>query len=269
MNSPNILKQLASHFIFRSLHYTFIAMQLREELAKTTTSSAVRGKNWQPFVTWLNHVMLTYAGDILVNLLLGKLPLEPLGNFQDMALCTASWYLIFYSPFDCGYAVARCAAFHMLAAPITAISQVVHIDKGIQLAGRMYGQNALVPIMIVGTVVGSGAEFLKPIAALLINRCQATNAAYVKLSTNSKVSFCISGLYLLQLQQSQLLHGISRRQLHIYALITLISFKYLSMAYRMDHLIWRLENQLCYAFFGGLYADLAKFFKRLTSFFKT
>lgn len=127
--------------------------------------------------------MLTYAGDILVNLLLGKLPLEPLGNVQDMLMCTASWYIIFYSPFDCAFVVARCVAFRMLAAPITAISQVVHIDRGIQMAGRMYGNNALVPIMIIGTVVGSGAEFLKPIAALIINRCQLTNAAYVRLST--------------------------------------------------------------------------------------
>ncbi|XP_034482517.1 trimeric intracellular cation channel type 1B.1 isoform X2 [Drosophila innubila] len=180
MNLPNILQQFSNHIIFQTLHYTFIAMQLREELAKTSTTAA---RSWQPFVLWLNHVMLTYAGDILVNLLLGKLPLEPLGNVQEMLMCTASWYLIFYSPCDCAFVVARCVAFRMLSAPITAISQVVHIDKAIQLAGRMYGHNALVPILIIGTVVGSGAEFLKPIAALLINRCQLSNAAYVKLST--------------------------------------------------------------------------------------
>lgn len=81
------------------------------------------------------------------------------------------------------------------------------------------------------------------------------------LHRNSKVSFCISGLYLLQLNQSKLLLGLSRNQLHIYVLITLISFKYLELAYRLDHLIWKLENRLCYAFFGGLYADLTKYFK--------
>jgi len=84
------------------------------------------------------------------------------------------------------------------------------------------------------------------------------------LHRNSKVSFCISGLYLLQLNQSQLLLGLSHNQLHIYALITLISFKYLELVCRLDHLIWKMENRLCYAFFGGLYADLSKFFKRQT-----
>ncbi|KAM8710905.1 hypothetical protein ACLKA7_017520 [Drosophila subpalustris] len=243
MKSGNILQQLENHVIFRSLHYTLIAVQLREELAKkkTTTNS---GKNFKPFASWLNHVLLSYAGDILVNLLLGKLPLEPLGNWRDMALSTAAWFLIFHSPCDCGYAVARGGAFHLLATPITAISQVVHIEGSVQLAGRMYGPQAVVPILLVGTVVGSGAEFLKPLAALLINRGQATN---VRLSTNCRASFCISCLCLLPL-----------RQVHFCALITLISFKYLSLSYR-----WRLEHQSCYAFFGGLYADLAKFYKRL------
>lgn len=183
MNLQHILKHFSNHIVFRALHYTFIAMQLREELARTRAVGGKSNLQCQPFVIWLNHVMLTYAGDILVNLLLGTLPLEPLSNVQDMLLCTASWYLIFYFPFDCAHAVARSGAFRMLATPITAISQVVHIDRGIQLAGKMYGNNALVPILIIGTVVGSGAEFLKPIAALLINRCQLTNAAYVKLST--------------------------------------------------------------------------------------
>ncbi|KAH8366158.1 hypothetical protein KR093_009802, partial [Drosophila rubida] len=264
MNShANILRPFSNHFIFRALHYTFIAFQLRDELAKTTPSKLRPHSylEWQPFLLWLNHVMLTYAGDILVNVMLGSLPLEPLSNVHDVILCTASWYLIFYSPFDCAHTVARTLAFRLLAAPVTAISQLVHIDRGIQLAGKMYGHSAIVPILIIGTIVGSGAEFLKPVAALLINRCQLTNAAYVKLSTNSKVSFCIAMAYVLQLNQSQLLLGLSRRQLHIYVLITLISFKYLTMACRMDHLIWRLEGHLCYAFFGGLSADLAKFFK--------
>ncbi|XP_060658772.1 trimeric intracellular cation channel type 1B.1 [Drosophila nasuta] len=263
MNSPNILRPFSNHFIFRALHYTFIAFQLRDELMRSNPSKQ-RPRSyleWQPFVLWLNHVMLTYAGDILVNVMLGSLPLEPLSNVHDVILCTLTWYLIFYSPFDWAHAVARTVAFRMLATPITAISQVVHIDRGIQLAGKMYGNNALVPILIIGTIVGSGAEFLKPVAALLINRCQLTNAAYVKLSTNSKVSFCIALVFVLQLNQSQWLFGLSRRQLHIYVLIVLILFKYLSMACRMDHLIWKLEKHLCYAFFGGLSADLAKFFK--------
>ncbi|KAH8302614.1 hypothetical protein KR044_008893, partial [Drosophila immigrans] len=263
MNSHNILKPFSNHFVFRALHYTFIAFQLRDELTRTTPTKRRPHSylEWQPFVLWLNHVMLTYAGDILVNLMLGSLPLEPLSNVHDVILCTASWYLVFYSPFDCAHAVARTLAFRMLATPVTAISQLVHIDRGVQLAGRMYGHNALVPILIIGTIVGSGVEFLKPIAALLINRCQLTNGAYVKLSTNSKVSLCIAMVYVLQLNHSPLLLGLSRRQLQIYVLIMLIAFKYLSMAFRVDHLIWRLEWHLCYTFFGGLSADLTKFFK--------
>lgn len=198
MSTHIVLKQLSSHIVFRLLHYTFIALQLRQELAIETSSSSRSSpsnegsstrtacwyREWQPFVLWLTNLLLTFAGDILVNLLLGNLPLEPLSNSEDIFLCTLSWYLVFYCPFDGIHSIiTRTVLIQMLAAPVLAISQVLHIDHGVQLAGKVYGQNAIVPILIVGTVIGSGAEFLKPIAALLINRCQKSNVAYVKLST--------------------------------------------------------------------------------------
>lgn len=175
------LKQLSNHIIFRSLHYVFIAVQLRDELTKTSAGRSCQ--KTRPFTVWLTHILLSYAGDILVNLLLGVLPLEPLNNGQDVALCTAAWYIVFYSPFDVVHAVARNVFCRSLVAPVTAINQVLHIERGVQLATKIYGRNASLPILIIGTVIGSGAEFLKPVAALLINRCQLQNVAYVKLST--------------------------------------------------------------------------------------
>lgn len=195
MSTHLVLKQLSGHIVFRLLHYTFISLQLRHELSlPTSCSGKLQGtfssrsacwyREWQPFVLWLTNLLLTFAGDILVNLLLGNLPLEPLSNSEDICLCTLSWYLVFYCPFDGIHIIIdRTVLIKMLAAPVLAISQVLHIDRGVQLAEKVYGKNAMVPILIIGTVIGSGAEFLKPIAALLINRCQHSNAAYVKLST--------------------------------------------------------------------------------------
>ncbi|KAH8416299.1 hypothetical protein KR222_005384 [Zaprionus bogoriensis] len=272
MSTHIALKQLSNHIVFRLLHYTYIAMQLRQELVRTLpggkSQATVLYRECQPLVLWLTNVLLTFAGDILVNMLLGHLPLEPLGNGEDILLCTLSWYLVFYSPFDGVHTLAHTLLFRILAAPVTAISQVLHIDRGVQLAGRVYGRNAMVPILIVGTVIGSGAEFLKPIAALLINRCQQSNSAYVKLSTNSKVSLLISWLYLLQLNRSRLLFDLGQRHLHIYVLLALIAFKFLALAYRIDHLICLLERRLCYAFFGGLYADLNKFWQQKSAVFR-
>lgn len=187
MSSHILLKQLSNHIAFRLLHFTFIALQLRQELSRkegTSTKRACLYREWQPFVLWLTNLLLTFAGDILVSLLLGNLPLEPLSNGEDILLCTLSWYLVFYCPFDGVHTIhSRTVPIQMLAAPVTAISQVLHIERGVQMAGKVYGKNAMVPILIVGTVIGSGAEFLKPVAALLINRCQQSNAAFVKLST--------------------------------------------------------------------------------------
>jgi len=72
-------------------------------------------------------------------------------------------------------------AFRVLTTAMSTISQVQLIDKGVHLAGQVYG-NAPFPMLIVGTVMGSGAEVLKPVASLLINRCQQNQMAYLKLS---------------------------------------------------------------------------------------
>ncbi|XP_017080170.1 uncharacterized protein LOC108113965 isoform X3 [Drosophila eugracilis] len=91
MNARLILRQLPNHLIFRILHYSLISQQLRDELGVSAGSSRLkRSENkaleWQPFVLWLANLLLNYSGDILGNMLLGSLPLEPLCNTADIFL---------------------------------------------------------------------------------------------------------------------------------------------------------------------------------------
>ncbi|XP_030386062.1 trimeric intracellular cation channel type 1B.1 isoform X2 [Scaptodrosophila lebanonensis] len=183
MNTHLILKHFPNHILFRLLHYSLIAAQLRDEVGSEVASIKPRyAQEWQPFSLWLINMLLAYAGDIIANIMLGTLPLEPLCSGHDVLFCTLTWYVIFYCPFNLGYALARTATFRILATTITAISQVLLIDKGVNMAGRVY-DNAVVPMIVIGTVMGSGAELLKPVASILINKCQHNNAAYVKLTT--------------------------------------------------------------------------------------
>lgn len=102
--------------------------------------------------------------------------------FVYMKLCFHSKrYCIFYCPFDLAHAVTSTLAFRILATAMSTISQVQLIDRGVHLAAQVYG-NAPIPMLVVGTVMGSGAEVLKPVASLLINRCQHNQMAYLKLS---------------------------------------------------------------------------------------
>lgn len=97
MNDRLILKQLPNHLIFRILHFSLISQQLRDELG-ASAGAAVRSKGgfskaleWQPFALWLANLLLNYAGDIMGNLLLGILPLEPLCNASDVLLSSLIW----------------------------------------------------------------------------------------------------------------------------------------------------------------------------------
>ncbi|XP_026847453.1 trimeric intracellular cation channel type B [Drosophila persimilis] len=263
MNAQLILRQFPNHIIFRTLHYSLIAEQLREEIESRSGPKVKRRSclEWEPFSLWLTNLMLIYAGDILGNLLLGTLPLEPLCNSADVLLSSCMWYLIFYCPFDLGHAVAQTLFFRILATTMSTISQVQLIDKGVTLAGNLYG-NAPVAMLVVGTIMGSGAELLKPVAAILINRCQHNQMAYIKLSINSKLALVISCLFALDIHQSPLLLGLTRNQLQVYTLVFVNTYKYLSLAYRTEHFVWLMETRMRYTFFGGLTADLTKFFKR-------
>ncbi|XP_017080169.1 trimeric intracellular cation channel type B isoform X2 [Drosophila eugracilis] len=266
MNARLILRQLPNHLIFRILHYSLISQQLRDELGVSAGSSRLkRSENkaleWQPFVLWLANLLLNYSGDILGNMLLGSLPLEPLCNTADIFLSSLIWYCIFYCPFDLGHAVADTMAFRILATAMSTISQVQLIDRGVHLAGQVYG-NAPVPMLIVGTVMGSGAEVLKPVASLLINRCQRNQMAYLKLSNNSKLALFLSVIFMLEIYESPLIVGLTHHQLLVYMLVMTTAFKFLSLTYRTDHFIWNFEHQIRYTFFGGLSRDLNEFFQR-------
>jgi len=57
--------------------------------------------------------------------------------------------------------------------------------------------------------------------------------------------------------------GINRHQLMVYILVMTTAFKFLSLCYRTDHIIWLLEQHIRYTLFGGLSRDLTKFFQRL------
>ncbi|XP_016965032.1 trimeric intracellular cation channel type B isoform X2 [Drosophila biarmipes] len=267
MNARLILKQLPNHLIFRILHYSQISQQLRDELVGCAGSLRLRESRnkaleWQPFVLWLANLLLNYSGDILGNLLLGGLPLEPLCNTADILLCSFIWYCIFYFPFDLAHALAGSMPFRFVVTAMSTISQVQLIDRGVHLAAQAYG-NAPVPMLVVGTVMGSGAEVLKPVASLLINRCQHNQMAYLKLSNNSKWALVLSLLFVLEIFQSPLILGLNRHQLIVYMLVMTTAFKFLSLTYRTDHFIWLLEHQIRYTFFGGLSRDLSKFFQRL------
>ncbi|XP_017042988.1 trimeric intracellular cation channel type B isoform X2 [Drosophila ficusphila] len=267
MNARLMLRQLPSHLIFRILHYSLISHQLRDELGFSAGSLRLKrcgnkALEWQPFAFWLTNLLVNYSGDILGNLLLGSLPLEPLCNTADIILSSFIWYCIFYCPFELGNVLAGTMAFRILATATSTISQVQLIDKGVHLAGQVYG-NAPVPMLVVGTVMGSGAEILKPVASILINRCQNNQMAYIKLSNTSKLALFISLLFMLEIYQSPLILGLNRHQLIIHTLVLTTALKFLSLTYRTNHFVWLLERQMQYILFGGLSRDLGKFFERL------
>ncbi|CAJ0923841.1 unnamed protein product, partial [Mesorhabditis belari] len=66
-------------------HYIFSAIAVRDDLGP----SALQFARQHPFSCWLSTMMISFAGTLLANFLLGEAPIEPFRNHFDVLAATA------------------------------------------------------------------------------------------------------------------------------------------------------------------------------------
>ena len=101
-----------------------------------------------------------FSGQILAAWLLGEPILAAFRNSHDVLLATLVWYLVFYSPFDVCYKVAKFTPVKLLLACMKEVIRCKKVHDGVAHAAKVYPNGYLI-MAIVGTVKGNGAAFLK------------------------------------------------------------------------------------------------------------
>lgn len=86
---------------FDIAHSLLAALAVREDLG----SGAHTFSRKHPFACWLSTMLVTFAGGMVANGLLGEPILAPLKDTQQLYIATVLWYIVFYTPFDIGYKV--------------------------------------------------------------------------------------------------------------------------------------------------------------------
>lgn len=77
------------------------ALAVREDLG----TGAQTFSRKHPLACWLSTMLVTFAGSMVANGLLGEPILAPLKETQQLYIATVLWYIVFYTPFDIGYKV--------------------------------------------------------------------------------------------------------------------------------------------------------------------
>jgi trimeric intracellular cation channel len=98
-------------------------------------------------------MLLSFAGSILANFLLGESPIKDFAQHQHLLLATVCWYLVFYSPLDI---VARSLRF-LPVRIVVGVGKEVHRAKkifdGVHSTLAIYPDGYII-VIIIGAVKG-------------------------------------------------------------------------------------------------------------------
>lgn len=119
-----------------------------------------------PFALWVSCMTSIFAGAILANLLLGEPILGALKNNNSILIATGVWYLIFYSPLDLCYKLCKFFPVKLVMAAMKEVIRCKKVHDGVVHAAKIYPNGYLI-MVIVGTVKGNGAAFLKILERIL------------------------------------------------------------------------------------------------------
>lgn len=102
---------------FDIAHSLLCALSVKEDLG----AGAHTFSRKHPLACWLSTMLVVFAGGMVANGLLGEPILAPLKNTPQLLVATACWYIVFYTPFDIGYKVAKFLPIKLVASAMKEI----------------------------------------------------------------------------------------------------------------------------------------------------
>lgn len=102
---------------FDIAHSLLCALSVKEDLG----AGAQAFSRKHPLACWLSTMLVVFAGGMVANGLLGEPILAPLKNTPQLLVATACWYIVFYTPFDIGYKVAKFLPVKLVASAMKEI----------------------------------------------------------------------------------------------------------------------------------------------------
>ncbi|KAL0820361.1 hypothetical protein ABMA28_006255 [Loxostege sticticalis] len=236
---------------FDIAHSLLCALAVREDLG----AGAQAFSRKHPLSCWLSTMLVIFAGGMVVNGLLGEPILAPLKNTPQLVIGTVTWYVVFYTPFDVGYKVAKFLPVKVVASAMKEIYRAKKVYDGVSHAAKLY-PNAWVIMIIVGTLKGNGAGFTKLVERLIRGAWTPTAMETMQPSFYTKASLVASIIFVLD-KKTDLISA-PHALVYFGIVIFFVYFKLSSILLGIHDPFVPFENLFCALFLGGIWDSLAK-----------
>ncbi|KAJ8717151.1 hypothetical protein PYW07_005724 [Mythimna separata] len=251
LDLANQVIKLKMYPYFDIAHSLLCALAVREDLG----SGAQAFSRKHPLSCWLSTMLVIFAGGMVVNGLLGEPMLAPLKNTPQLVIGTVTWYLVFYTPFDVGYKVAKFLPVKVVASAMKEIYRAKKVYDGVSHAAKLY-PNAYVIMIIVGTLKGNGAGFTKLVERLIRGAWTPTAMETMQPSFYTKASLIASIIFVLD-KKTDLISA-PHALVYFGIVIFFVYFKLSSILLGIHDPFVPFENLFCALFLGGIWDSLAK-----------
>ncbi|XP_032519793.2 trimeric intracellular cation channel type 1B.1 [Danaus plexippus] len=251
LDLANQVIKLKMYPYFDIAHSLLCALAVREDLG----SGAQAFSRKHPLSCWLSTMLVIFSGGMVVNGLLGEPILAPLKNTPQLVIGTVTWYIVFYTPFEIGYKVAKFLPVKITAAAMKEIYRAKKVYDGVSHAAKLY-PNAYIIMIIVGTLKGNGAGFTKLVERLIRGAWTPTAMETMQPSFYTKASLVASIIFVLD-KKTDLISA-PHALVYFGIVIFFVYFKLSSILLGIHDPFVPFENLFCALFMGGIWDSLAK-----------
>ncbi|CAH0724330.1 unnamed protein product, partial [Brenthis ino] len=255
LDLANQVIKLKMYPYFDIAHSLLCALAVREDLG----AGAQAFSRKHPLSCWLSTMLVIFAGGMVANGLLGEPILAPLKNTPQLVIGTVTWYVVFYTPFDVGYKVAKFLPVKVAASAMKEIYRAKKVYDGVTHAAKLY-PNAYIIMVIVGTLKGNGAGFTKLVERLIRGAWTPTAMETMQPSFYTKASLVASVIFVLD-KKTDLISA-PHALVYFGIVIFFVYFKLSSILLGIHDPFVPFENLFCALFMGGIWDSLAKLLGR-------
>ncbi|XP_045159180.1 trimeric intracellular cation channel type 1B.1-like [Mercenaria mercenaria] len=254
MDIATKVTKLKMYPYFDIAHYTLMCMSVRDDLPQNQPAGTQPFYRRHPLSTWLSSMLLCFAGSIIANILLGEPAITPFKDHRSVLTATAVWYLVFYSPFDLVYKLARLLPFKMVICGFKEVQRASKIYAAVNHTAKLY-PNAYLIIVLIGTIKGAGSYLMKNFERLIRGVWVPGTNEILQPTFATKACLVASIVFLLErLNYIQAPHPL----IYFGVVIFFVYFKLSALLLGIHDPFAPFENLFCAIFMGGMWDALRR-----------
>lgn len=235
---------------FDIAHFMLMCMAVRDDIPQGAVApgNPIFSRK-HPLSLWISSMLLCFGGSIIANMLLGEPLIVPFKDHRAILTATAVWYLVFYSPFDIVYKIAKFLPCKLVICGLKEVQRSHKVYHAVIHTMKIYPNSYLV-IIIIGTVKGAGSGFMKNFERLIRGLWIPGSNELLQPSFTTKAVVMASMVFLMEK-----LNYITAPHPLVYfgVVIFFVYFKLSAILLGIHDPFAPFENLFCAIFMGGMW----------------